>query len=1349
MTAGADQIDYDARRIDYLERIAVKAFIRSERFDEWIATERRDHPVKKPDSDPPEMVSRYEAGYATVCDAIHDVGMRQLDPPLVEVQQALRELPPDERVRRLAERLRGDNRSAAIARITLARAYPDRIDELFGWGKTDIDIPTYWAPQLESLHMEYLLDTADFGANELLRMLYLFADTPEHLRDDALRWRGPEDLGCDANFPADAAAQLHEKFTSFKYWFDDPFRCQEFSGTAKEIREQSTDEGKRINIHEKMDPGADMTYWSENHRLLFATAEYLAGQFWPDDMFISARNYRKDGPNGPLRKGDVTGTDHRDQGRARALRWLDERLRLGFAEWNAPGYYVEDLLPLLNLADFAVDEVVRVKAAMVLDMLIFDLAVNQQGGAFAGSAGRAYFEHKNCSWGQSVRDCGELLFNTTGHYVGVSNAAIFLATSPSYEPADALVRIAQRPPDRFTSRTRVSINFDEAHHYGVGYSTPDDMEFWWSRAAYATKQTVLGTHKVCADYGLLDTPPFSTIIPQIQNAAALIDTAEDVGAGILGGIAGAAVGFAVGGPVGAIAGAAGGAALASSIPDFHEVDAADMASVITEGSVLSRANIYTHHCGGAMLASVQNFRRGQLSFQSMPCVAALSNGAMVWTSYPSAGGRLTFGIGSTAWAMLGLIVGGPIGLLVGALAIPDLDVDEKIFPAGHDGPNWWTGNAVQPRVVQHGGTAIIAYQAKEIQRLLFGERTHAWFPKHQFDTCIGPEPARCNLDSARWFFGAVGDSYVGLFSALETDWGSGGPWQDREIRAEGPTNVFITQVGDAAEFGGFSEFIAAVTRSRVHLTGVHGLGPLTCSYAVPHGDWLIMDYDGPSRYAGANLVEDEFPRYRNPFARIMWQQDRYVIHHQDRSVIHDVVNGTRTLGGRLGTLKHDTPLTIYAQNMGLLPGPLYKGVDSDRALGHLIAILRQRQPDIVGLSEMWTDSDRSRVTEELADIYPYSRVGPHDPLIETPLGDIELMDGGLLLLSRHPIIAAGSTVYRQCSGDDCLANKGVLHARIQPRGNPTPIDTFLTHTQAAEPTVGGTTAGARHAVEGQIRHLAAFIRASRDPMGPALLFGDFNVEFFKHRDLYDFLVSALGTPGDTAPAIGTPVPRPLATSESDSSKISSFQPDHPAREPDAGERFGSSSERLDYIFAFPGILYQQHVSSSRVLVEQWTRGRDMSDHYGVEATIDTTTEQLPTERPLDVTVTLTGFRCLQTTGGPGDDEVRFTMSVLPGRGRAQIVSTGEIDDVGAGDARSLNLVVNVGDPGDLTVAVGGLEIDTLSADDALGRVSRTFERDDLCAIADTGPALIGMPVLLGDGGEYVLDITVQVDSATG
>ena len=80
----------------------------------------------------------------------------------------------------------------------------------------------------------------------------------------------------------------------------------------------------------------------------------------------------------------------------------------------------------------------------------------------------------------------------------------------------------------------------------------------------------------------------------------------------------------------------------------------------------------------------------------------------------------------------------------------------------------------------------------------------------------------------------------------------------------------------------------------------------------------------------------------------------------------------------------------------------------------------------------------------------------------------------------------------------------------------------------------------------------------------------------------------------------------------------------------------------------------------------------MSDHYGVEATVDTTVQLLPAERDLSaVTVKLLGFRCLQTTSGPGDDEVAFTMAVLPDRGRSRTVSTGEFEEVGAGDTRTL------------------------------------------------------------------------------
>jgi hypothetical protein len=1345
------QIDYDARRVRLLDCITVHALLKSRRFTQWNDDERAHHPVQDPDSDEPKLISRYDAGYATLTDAIVDVGIDVLDPGPESVKAELAQRTPEEQTAQLRAWLDDDDRVSALARAVLAGAYPARADELFGWKHTGLDINAYWAKHLESLHMEILLDTADFGANELLRILYLLADVPEHLRGGAARWRDPDRLGCDLNFPTDAGERLRTTFTRFKYWFDDPFRCSEFTGYPKDLREQATPELAKINHHEKMDPGADMTYWSENHRLLFGTAEYLAGQYWPDDQFVSARQHRKEGPDGPPRQGDVTGAVHRDRGRRRVLRWLDERLRLGFSEWNAPGYYVEDVVPLVNLVDFALDELVQEKAAMVLDLLVLDLAIHQAGGAFAGSAGRAYFENKSCSWEQSIGDSVEVLFGNRGHFVERSNAAIFLATSPAYRAPDALIAIGSDQPSRFTSRARISINFDESEQHGVGFSSPDDMEFWWSRGAYATKQTILGSRKVAEDHGLVDTPPFKDVLPMIKAVADAIDAAEDVGAGILGSIVGAGLGFLAGGPVGAVAGGIGGAVVGASIPDFNEVDAADLASVITEGSAITRVNLYAHHSGGAALASVLNFRPGQLNFQCQPSVAALENGAMVWTTYPSAGTHIGLHLGSTTWAMLGLLVAGPIGLIVGAAAIPDLDVDETVFN-DHNGPNWWTGNAVQPRVVQHKGAAIIAYQAKEIQQLLFGSRTHAWFPRNQFDATYGPVAARSNLDTARWFFGRAGASYVGLLSARETNWEDGGAWQDTEIRAEGSSNIFIKQIGSAAEFGTFEAFIAKVSHARVGVSGLDSDGELRCSYDIPFRARLDLRYDGASQYGGERLAEDEFPRLQSPFARIAWLQDRYVIQHRGKSVVHDIVAGKRTVGGRLDALTHETPLTYYAQNIGLLAWPLYKGTDRDAALNHLIGFLDRTRPDVVGLSEMWSSTERKQVCEALAEVYPFSISGPYDPLLETPFGDVEVEDGGLLLLSRYPIATSSATVYRQCSGDDCLANKGALHARIQPRGHPCTVDVFLTHTQAAHPTIGGTTTGARTAVEGQIRHLAAFVRACRDIVTPAVLFGDFNVDWFAHRDLYDYLVSTLGSPFDVAPisALGGRS-RPSATSENDDDGVSSFQPDHSARSVDDAARFGGTAERLDYIFAFPGLLYSQHLADSRLVVEQWEPGRDMSDHYGVEAVIDMSIQLIPQDRPIaSVTVRLSGFHCLQTSG-IGDDEVRFTLTLTTDTGAGRSVSSPDIEDVEEGDSRTFALPpIVLSDPGEeLHLAVSGQEIDTLSADDTLGRTSRTFSRDELLAMVERGPVRMGMPTLRGDGSEYVVDVEVVVDAPIG
>ena len=52
----------------------------------------------------------------------------------------------------------------------------------------------------------------------------------------------------------------------------------------------------------------------------------------------------------------MTGEQRMQHAKPRLIPWLDDRLRFGFSEWNAPGYYSEDISPLLNLVDFCLDE---------------------------------------------------------------------------------------------------------------------------------------------------------------------------------------------------------------------------------------------------------------------------------------------------------------------------------------------------------------------------------------------------------------------------------------------------------------------------------------------------------------------------------------------------------------------------------------------------------------------------------------------------------------------------------------------------------------------------------------------------------------------------------------------------------------------------------------------------------------------------------------------------------------------------------------------------------------------------------------------------------------------------------
>ena len=173
---------------------------------------------------------------------------------------------------------------------------------------------------LEYIRGEY--DCSDFRLVNLIRILYEYGD----------------------RIPEEVRARVEETLLNFRYWWDEP--------------------GEN-----------SMCYWSENHQILFASAEYLVGQKYPEAVFPSS---------------GLTGREHMEKARVRALDWLRMRWNYGFIEYYSSVYYKEDIGPLINLIDFAEDEELVQKCRIILDLLFYDVASQSLGTMFSSVSGRAY-----------------------------------------------------------------------------------------------------------------------------------------------------------------------------------------------------------------------------------------------------------------------------------------------------------------------------------------------------------------------------------------------------------------------------------------------------------------------------------------------------------------------------------------------------------------------------------------------------------------------------------------------------------------------------------------------------------------------------------------------------------------------------------------------------------------------------------------------------------------------------------------------------------------------------------------------------------------------------------------------
>ena len=247
-------------------------------------------------------------------------------------------------------------------------------------------------------------DCADFALHGLLRLHIKYGGHPA--------------------IPEDLREEIKACILGFKYWVDEPGRSLMFTR-------------------------------SENHEMLFYSAEYLAGLAFPLEIFPNS------GQNGLF---------HELKGRIRAQQWIREKGHFGFTEWHSNTYYEEDMLALLNIWEFGEENgPLRQYAKQLMDLIALLIASNSHRGIMATTHGRCYENTLMHPRTEAMSRINWLLFGAPEIMdQGFSIGAATLADS-AYLPPEAAVAMALRE-EPLETRTRMGL-FREKNQGGVNCST--------------------------------------------------------------------------------------------------------------------------------------------------------------------------------------------------------------------------------------------------------------------------------------------------------------------------------------------------------------------------------------------------------------------------------------------------------------------------------------------------------------------------------------------------------------------------------------------------------------------------------------------------------------------------------------------------------------------------------------------------------------------------------------------------------------------------------------------------------------------------------------------------------------
>jgi hypothetical protein len=372
-------------------------------------------------------------------------------------------------------------------------------------------------------------DCADFALAALLRLLYR-----------------PASRGGDA--PAITSEQrdaVERAARGFCYWYD-----------------QKGVDGRGIR---------GMCFHTENHQILFHACEVLAGQLFPGRVFEGTGQ---------------TGAWHAKHGAARTRQWMDQRARFGFSEWLSC-YIEEDLLALLCLYDFAEDADLRRRARMLVDVLLFEIALHSHRGVLGGTHGRTYVEFLRTGRADPATAVSWLVFGV-GKFPGHATLALTALATSAYRCPELVAAVAaEEPAPSLLCRERHGLDVADAPRYGLAHDSLDDAMFFWA-CQTARHPALRPTAFRVAD--IADDPWLKAFIEQadvpLNACRALIES--------------------------------GGAVFDGDVLN----------------TALSEVNLVTYRTPDYLLSCAQDFRPGKPGYQQHVWQATLDADAAVYTNHP-------------------------------------------------------------------------------------------------------------------------------------------------------------------------------------------------------------------------------------------------------------------------------------------------------------------------------------------------------------------------------------------------------------------------------------------------------------------------------------------------------------------------------------------------------------------------------------------------------------------------------------------------------------------------------------------------------------------------------------------